>query len=139
MRQRLIGPAVGMIVAAGLDAGFDLFILLSNLLGHPSFGRLPHGAEQYAQIMGGDGWNPLSFALVLPAISLVFDAIIAFGALQMQRARSYAWAMGAAMLSLIPCLGSPCLVLGVPFGIWAMITLLQPDIRRLFPGFNEAA
>ncbi|HOB54366.1 MAG TPA: hypothetical protein PK176_12480 [Acidobacteriota bacterium] len=137
MRQRLIGPAVGMIVAAGLDAGFDIFMVLSNLLVRPTFDRFLPGLEHVPH-SSFTPWDPLSLGLVLPVISLVFDAVICFGALQMQRARSYAWAMGAAMLSLIPCLGSPCLVLGIPFGIWAMITLMQPDIRRLFPGFNEA-
>lgn len=137
MRQRLVGPAVGMIVAAGLDAGFDIFMIISNLLIRPTFGRFLPGLEHVSH-SSFTPWDTLSLGLVLPVISLAFDAVICFGALQMQRARSYAWAMGAAMLSLIPCLGSPCLVLGIPFGIWAMITLMQPDIRRLFPGFNEA-
>ena len=53
--------------------------------------------------------------------------LILFGAVQMLQLRSYAWAMAAAILSIMACS-----LIGLPMGIWALIILLQPDVRDTF-------
>ena len=45
----------------------------------------------------------------------------------MLRLRSYAWAMAAAILSIVACS-----LIGLPIGIWALIVLLQSDVRETF-------
>ncbi|HKW30799.1 MAG TPA: malectin domain-containing carbohydrate-binding protein, partial [Verrucomicrobiae bacterium] len=53
--------------------------------------------------------------------------LILFGALQMLRLRSYAWALAAAILSIVACS-----LIGLPMGIWALIVLARPDVRETF-------
>jgi hypothetical protein len=67
-------------------------------------------------------------ALIMwPLMSLV----IAFGAISMIRLKGYASAYTAAILAVIPgC--SPCFILGIPFGIWAIIVLNRPDVKQRF-------
>lgn len=39
----------------------------------------------------------------------------------------------AAILAMIPCV-SPCCLLGLPLGIWALIVLLKPEVKAAFQG-----
>ena len=45
----------------------------------------------------------------------------------MLRLRSYAWALAAAILSIVACS-----LIGLPIGIWALIVLARPDVRETF-------
>ncbi|MBN1590539.1 MAG: hypothetical protein JW888_13575 [Pirellulales bacterium] len=49
----------------------------------------------------------------------------------MLRLRSYALAMTAAILAIIPCF-YPCCIPGAPFGIWAVIVLADGNVRAAF-------
>jgi hypothetical protein len=64
-------------------------------------------------------------------IGLALSALVAYGARQMQTLSSFGWGVTAAVLALIPCT-SPCCVLGVPIGIWALVVLYRPDVRAAF-------
>ena len=62
---------------------------------------------------------------------LLINVSIALGAIAMIRLTSYRSAYNAAICSVIP-LCSPCLLLGIPFGIWAIILLKRPEVKRRF-------
>jgi hypothetical protein len=123
-------PAVGLIVTAGLDA---LFALVFMFLGFLDISMIrtpwvmdelgPEAAEAF--VSGG-------FIIIICIAGLFIDAIIAFGALKMMKLESYGFAVAAALLAVIPCLSSPCIVLGVPFGIWALFVLMDPEVRNAF-------
>jgi len=53
------------------------------------------------------------------------------GASKMQSLTSYQFAFTAAILAMVPCL-SPCCLLGLPFGIWALVVLNKPEIKSQF-------
>ncbi len=126
------GPAIGMIVAAGLDAAFAVFLLLANIivgltLNHAfHMPRTSFGTEETETLLSA------VFGLLIPILALIIDGVIIYGAFRMKKTASYSWALAAAILSLIPCLSSPCFVLGIPFGIWALMVLLDPEVRPLF-------
>ncbi|MCA9268539.1 MAG: hypothetical protein KDA41_08710 [Planctomycetales bacterium] len=44
---------------------------------------------------------------------------------------NFGFAKTAAMLSVVPCCG-PCYVVGLPFGIWALVVMHQPEVRSAF-------
>lgn len=56
---------------------------------------------------------------------------ILLGSINMMRRRSYGSAMAAAIVSVVP-ICSPCLVLGIPFGIWAIMVLRKPHVKATF-------
>jgi hypothetical protein len=62
---------------------------------------------------------------------LVAGALSFFGALQMRNLRGYGWAMAAAIINCIPLYGS-CCCLGLPFGIWALVVLVKPEVKAAF-------
>jgi hypothetical protein len=54
------------------------------------------------------------------------------GAIKMKNLSSSGWAYTSAILSVIPCTNGICCILGLPFGIWALIVLSNPDVKRAF-------
>jgi hypothetical protein len=48
----------------------------------------------------------------------------------MLRLRTYGLAITGAIVALLPC--NPGCLLGLPFGIWALVALAQPDIKDAF-------
>jgi hypothetical protein len=65
------------------------------------------------------------------AISMLYCLVIASGAYTMLRMRSYTWAMTVCILAVIPVVG-PCYILAVPAGIWGILVLRRPDVRKSF-------
>ena len=62
---------------------------------------------------------------------VVASSFVLYGAIQMKNLRNFGTARAAASVSLIPLLG-PCCVLGIPFGIWALVALGKPGVKELF-------
>ena len=55
------------------------------------------------------------------------------GGIQMLRLRSYGLALFASILAAIPCIScSACCGLGEGIGIWALVVLLNPEVRAAF-------
>jgi len=117
---KIVAPAVGLMIAG-------LWKLLSAF--NNALFLLPGGSRWLDKIMGehffsGRG-SLVIFGIVL--FKLVPGLLILFGGYQMLRRQSYAWAVAAAILSIVACS-----LIGLPMGIWALIILLQPDVRETF-------
>jgi hypothetical protein len=64
---------------------------------------------------------------------LAMSVIVLVGGFRMKEGRSYEFACVAAVLAMIPCLTPcPCCVVGLPCGIWALMTLRKPGIKEQF-------
>jgi ABC-type spermidine/putrescine transport system permease subunit II len=61
------------------------------------------------------------------------SCFIAYGAYCMRRGVRYRTSKIAAILACIPIV-SPMIWFGIPFGIWALLVLRQPAVRRAFGG-----
>ena len=80
-----------------------------------------------------EGVGEMCGSIVSLVLWPLINVAIALGAISMIRLTSYRSAMVAAILSVIP-ICSPCFVLGIPFGIWAIVVLNRPEVRRRFKG-----
>lgn len=65
------------------------------------------------------------------AIFLALDCLVLYGAYCLQTLRNHGMAMTGAIISCIPVC-SPCLILGIPFGIWALVVLNDKDVKSAF-------
>jgi predicted Ser/Thr protein kinase len=116
----LTAPAVALMVAAGwklLSAITGMFVLtgISGWL---------HGFLHFGNLFGL--WAPVAvFAIVL--FKVIPAVLIFYGGFQMLHRRSYAWAMAAAILSVVACS-----LIGFPVGIWALIVLARQDVKSAF-------
>jgi serine/threonine protein kinase len=127
--RRLVAvPAIGLILAGCLDllviivmallAGvsmihvrnFSSFVSPGPIMAVPAVGRV----------------SVLSMLVVLPLCLCAF--IIISGGLRMRTLRSYNMAVAASILAMI----TPGMLLGLPFGIWALIVLTRQEVRAAF-------
>lgn len=124
------GPAIALLVAMGLSAFFQLIGLAMNLLG-VGLGAAAVGnggadnADAMANLMGG------TIGIVTGLIGLAIGGFVIFGCLKMMKLESYGLVMGAVVVAMIPCI-SPCCLLGLPFGIWALVVLNDPQVKGAF-------
>jgi hypothetical protein len=66
-------------------------------------------------------------------LGAALSVVLLIGANKMRKLESYAFAMTAAIIAVVPCL-SPCCLLGVPFGIWAIVVLNDASVKAAFRG-----
>lgn len=124
--DQLKGPAIALMVTAGIGAAFQVLGLGLNLLG-AGMGALARGGEGMPNMLSG------GFGAVINVLGLIMAVVVFMGASKMKNAESYGFAMAAAIIAMIPCV-SPCCLLGLPLGIWALIVLLKPEVKAAFQG-----
>lgn len=121
-------PAIALIVVSSialvigsLSLIADVFFLLSGFVDQlEANNRGP--ISEHVQIAVRMGWGILL---------IVASAFVLYGAIKMKNLRDYGIARAAAIVAMIPMLG-PCCILGIPFGIWALVVLLKPEVRQSF-------
>lgn len=65
------------------------------------------------------------------SVGIVGACVIFLGGLKMKSLENYGLSMAAAIVSFIPCV-SPCCLLGLPIGIWALVVLNRPEVKAAF-------
>ncbi len=126
-RQWVAAPAIGLMVASGLNlllaGGLVLALVMLTLLRAGPFPASPPSG----------GMVPAAGLLSLPLVALVFvglPALLTFiGAWRMRRLKGYGLAVTAAILAIIT---PPGLLVGLAFGIWALMVLARPDVQAAF-------
>jgi len=115
--RKVQGPAIALLIVFGICLGLLVFGIVFMLIDRQAI---------------GPGAN-LPFAVVLVAyvIQGIVNVIILVAAVKMKNLESYGWSMTGSILAMIPFL-SPCCLLGLPFGIWALVVLNDPIVRQGF-------
>lgn len=78
-----------------------------------------------------------TFFRTLCIIQLALSAVVIFGAISLLNQKSYGWSMAGAISAIVGGL-NPCgfgllgWVFVVPIGIWVLIVLRKPEVKRLF-------
>lgn len=128
------GPAIALKVTAIIGLVLVAIGLVINILGlagiHiPNQQQLSDPQMQRMQKMmnsvgGGVG-------IVQSFVGAAIGVVVLLGAGKMQRLENYQFALTASILAMLPCL-SPCCLLGLPFGIWALVVLNKPEVKSQF-------
>lgn len=132
--NKLKAPAIGLIIAGVMNAFTGIYLLASTLIQY-SRGvlgqKFTSESEQFGFYIGF--WGTAVFGV----LGFLVAPVIIFGAIKMMRGQSFGLSRTAAILAVVP-LTSCCFLIGIPFGIWALIVLSQPDVKSLFRGeFNQ--
>ncbi len=124
---RLAGPAICIMVVASLAVLGQCISIPLNVMALTQ-GPRPAAApgDFAAQFNANPGLN-----LVFGVVFLALQGFILFGAVQMKGAKMYGVSMATAILSVIPICSS-CVCFGIPFGIWALIVLMDENVKSAF-------
>lgn len=125
--QQIQGPAIGLIVTAVVGGLWAVFSLLANILGLGMAGldRMTREYDWAEYAFGG------AFGIIGALIGLVVAAFLLWAALQMKELKNWTVAVVASILAMIPCV-SPCCIIGLPIGIWALVVLMKPEVKTAF-------
>jgi hypothetical protein len=130
---RVKSPAVGLKVTAILNGILALWSVVKVTFFHSNLEQVYSGIPQFndpgvQQIIHlADG--PLGIATNFFALAM--SVLVLVGASKMQSLRSYEFAFAASIVAMVPCL-TPCCILGLPFGIWALVVLCKPEVKSQF-------
>jgi len=121
------GPAITLIVTAGLGFLYQLFSIVTSLTGKgmPDLSELPPQLARYVTMMSG------TIGVVMSILAIGIGVLVLLGALKMRSLTSYGLALTSSILAMIPCL-SPCCCVGLPAGIWALVVLNKADVKAAF-------
>jgi len=125
--SQVSGPAIALLITAILGIAMNVLALGFNFVGRgfmPMYGMNPDFTRMLQMLNGP--WGSLRFLF-----PVAIGVLVLVGALKMQKLASHGLATTAAILAMIPCL-SPCCLLGLPFGIWALVVLNKPEVRAQF-------
>jgi hypothetical protein len=126
--EKVNGPATGLIVVAILGFVAQIVGIAFNTLG-VAFTPQQQGAPPWMNVFTG------TIGLVAGIFSIGIGVVILFGALKMKRLESHNWAMASSILALVPCL-SPCCLVGLPIGIWALVVLSDTNVKHAFSDYR---
>lgn len=127
--NKIKAPAIGLIVVGALNFALGLLSVLSGLL--RLTGIIPGDdvptdeAERIGYFIGTFGVYGVAL------ISLIVAPFMVYGAVQMLGGKRYKFAKTSAILAIIPFI-SCCFIIGIPFGIWALMVLSKPEVRAFF-------
>lgn len=128
--DQMKGPAVGLIVTAILGFAMNVFGIVWNLfvtrMDFATAGQNPEFQRMIGRFSG-------TLGVVSGIVALAVAVLILYGALKMRKLESYGWAMTASILAVVPCV-SPCCLVGLPIGIWALVVLAKPEVKSAFQG-----
>ena len=145
--RRVKAPALALAILACLDIIGAVWGLLRTAIFPPNAQQYdsqlqqlhnalqqlnnPQLQEMIQKLIDFTQNRPIGIASGL--FGLAMSVLILMGALKMQSLRSYEFSITAAIISMVPCV-TPCCscVLGLPFGIWALIVLRAPEVKSQF-------
>jgi hypothetical protein len=117
------GPAIGLIVTAILGFIVQLLSLVANL----GFSAMSAAQSQmpWSNMVSG------TVSVIFSIIGMLVSGLILIGGLKMKKLENYTLAMTASIIAMIPCI-SPCCLIGLPIGIWALVILSKPEVKSSF-------
>ena len=128
--DRVQAPAIGLLVVGGLSVlislGYSGLTTIGAMQGPPPERPNMQPGEAVGQKIGFYG-----AAIGIPLSLLALTAVMLMGGYQMLNLASWNWSLLGALAAMVPCCNFTFLF-GIPIGIWALIVLLDPDVKAAF-------
>jgi len=120
------GPAVGLLVTGIIGGVFSIIVLFAMGIGL-SIGSLWEWRHSgwYKDFYEG------IFGMGSAFIGIIVAVFVIYAALKMRELKQWNLALVGAILAMIPCI-SPCCIIGLPIGIWALVVLNKPEVKEAF-------
>jgi hypothetical protein len=89
--------------------------------------------QKQAMIDFMDGYEKFVYAVtpVQWGLIAITSLLVIVGSLKMMSLSSAGWGKAASIIAMLPIV-SGCCLLGLPFGIWALTVLANPEVKRGF-------
>jgi hypothetical protein len=140
LKGRVQAPGICLIVVGILNIFYALYFLVNGLAWIIAPDSLIKSSQQMFPGMQQNGMGRdqqvmvgIVESIALFVFGLVTSVLPVVGGVRMLALKSYALAVTGAVAAMIPCLsGMACCGLGEAAGIWALVVLLNPDVKSEF-------
>jgi hypothetical protein len=130
--RRLGAPGIALIVLGILiilgSIGDLVFSMRSGGQPMPQIGN-PQ-IDQILKSLEGGMRGPM--ATFWGLVHTVVGVVIMMAGFRLRQARSYSLVMTAAILAMIPCTAGCCCLIGLPIGIWVLMSIKEPSVKAVF-------
>jgi hypothetical protein len=128
VRGKLMGPAISLLIVTGLSILYWLFSILMGMVGMASSASNPD-LQEAEELMGPGFVTAVQGGSMAVSVAfLLLQLVVLIGAIRMLQVRSWGLCLAACIVAVVPCV-SPCLILGIPFGIWGLVVLMREDVK----------
>lgn len=123
----VIAPAIALIVVAtlGLLASLLNIFMALAMEAPPIDPTAPDWLQDMQENQVG------ALPAVIHSLFVILNIVIMIGAIQMLRFKMWGYSLTASILAMLN-FGTCCCVLGLPVGIWSIIVLSQPHVKKSF-------
>ena len=131
--EQVKAPAVGLKITAVINFVLAFWSMMELIFSHPAvedlYAAYPQFRDPMVQKWLHLAYGPLGIGSDL--FGMAMSVLVFIGARKMQALKNYEFAFVAALLALLPCV-TPCCLLGLPFGIWALVVLNKTEVKSQF-------
>jgi len=127
VKNKVVPPAIFLIVVGVIGVVVTAFNAIFALTSAPP--EIPPDAPECLKQMqqGSVG----VFPAVIQSIFVLVNLLIIVGAAQMLTFKSRTMGIVSSIAAMVN-LGACCCILGIPAGIWSLIVLMNPEVKRAF-------
>ena len=126
-RERVLLPAIFLMISGGLGFAYAVFNAAVFFSGMNENQPNPFIKED-PNLKNQPGYKAVQYTVVVGTV--IGSAIVFFGGLQMKNLKNRGFVMFSSILAMTPC--NCCCILGLPFGIWALVVLNDEAVKRSF-------
>ena len=126
--QLIRWPAVGLIFAGTCDLLFKLSILVRGEQIGETINKV---VREWSEALEGLDFSSIGAPgnLFMTIVKLAIPVMVLAGGVSMLGRKFWALGLVGSILAMIPCFGT-CCGLSIPFGIWALIALMKPEVKQ---------
>jgi hypothetical protein len=128
-RSNVKGPALSLIIVGGVGIANALVWLVLGAMTPDTKGDAIRKSESTAYQTGYLVGRSMGLCCV-PVFGVCWGGFLAFSGYQMMNLRQYGLAKAGATVAMVPL--NCCFLVGLPFGIWTLIVLNNPEVKRAF-------
>lgn len=139
LKGRVQAPGIALIVIGVLNIFYVLYMVVNGVMWATAPDYLMKSAQDtFPGLQGGMDRNQQMTVGIIESFTLATFGLVATvlpiaAGVRMLSMKSYALAICGAVVAMIPCVsGTACCGLGEGAGIWALIVLLNPDVKSVF-------
>jgi hypothetical protein len=124
-KSAVAGPAIALMVAAGLGIAMSIaslgYAAITTKNQPPAFGNRNDPGYELGRMIGFCGCGGLMVGWSLFVLASGY---------QMLKLKYYGLSYAGAIIAMLPL--NHCCLLGLPFGIWALVVLSRPEVKDAF-------
>lgn len=129
-----MAPAIALVVCGVIDGLWGLIRIITGALMGDEPVEIPPDAPPFMRdFLEQAGNTSPVFEIIMGLVMMLLAAIIIAGGVQMMRMKTWGLALASSIVCMLPCITClGCCGVGEGIGIWALIVLVNPEVKAKF-------